>query len=443
MTSLMSMVKCDCENPKGRWAEDHSRECELLFDTDFAWGLRWWDDDSETLREASIDRVSGDGTLLDRLGNGADGQGMGDPFDAEESEISEAELDAIVARNVAEFTEDYQNYLCDADPRKLSNNEWWDYQDLLRSWGIADYVLDDTWIAPRKCNCTPNHRFVCHVSRLMMERDPVNGDHWRPMTDREWDMYPPPRARVGRWSGSRWSDDGWEAWQRDRHYGQEVVFPDGTKIWASSHHRRRDDEPEPDFGLYMCSTWCPDYLHMMLPWNDFGLSKVSDEWTYWAIETAVTLAKAGDVVEIGCMGGHGRTGAVMAAMAQLCGVDGGVEAVKWVRANYCTHAVEGEEQEWFSEWFESRLKGTRCREKPPKKVWTSDKSTRVESGYGTVLGYKPGERRELGKKSFGGTTVITKAVSTPKTAPADASAGKAIRRHRKDLRPKALHGGST
>ncbi len=50
------------------------------------------------------------------------------------------------------------------------------------------------------------------------------------------------------------------------------------------------------------------------------------------------------MVEVGCLGGHGRTGTALACLAVLTGTPAN-EAVAWVRANYCAHAVETEAQE--------------------------------------------------------------------------------------------------
>ncbi|HKE75437.1 MAG TPA: hypothetical protein VKB57_17570, partial [Acidimicrobiales bacterium] len=57
-------------------------------------------------------------------------------------------------------------------------------------------------------------------------------------------------------------------------------------------------------------------------------------------------ARAGERVEIGCLGGHGRTGTALACLAVLCGHRAG-DAVAWVRAAYCPGAVETDEQAAF------------------------------------------------------------------------------------------------
>lgn len=55
---------------------------------------------------------------------------------------------------------------------------------------------------------------------------------------------------------------------------------------------------------------------------------------------------AGQHVEVGCLGGHGRTGTALACLAVLAGHPAG-DAVAWVRSGYCAKAVETPGQEAF------------------------------------------------------------------------------------------------
>lgn len=57
-------------------------------------------------------------------------------------------------------------------------------------------------------------------------------------------------------------------------------------------------------------------------------------------------ARTGEQVEVGCIGGHGRTGTALAILAILTGHPA-ADAVAWVRANYCPKAVETVDQEAF------------------------------------------------------------------------------------------------
>jgi rhodanese/phosphatase family protein len=134
--------------------------------------------------------------------------------------------------------------------------------------------------------------------------------------------------------------------------GVEVFLPDGTRIRACSLADREESDPERSFGLYMDEAWHPTWPAAIIPWADFGLPRDSEE-AATQIESAFSRAKRGEVVEIGCVGGLGRTGTVLACLAVLAGV-APTDAVPWVRRNYDVRAIETAEQEqwvlWFSEW---------------------------------------------------------------------------------------------
>ena len=164
------------------------------------------------------------------------------------------------------------------------------------------------------------------------------------------------RERVQR--GEAMTDDDliairreWEAAGRpvyERHVHRDVVeFPDGTSVIAVSFG---DDpyarETAPAFGLYLDERWDPPWPHEHLAWPDFGLPDPDELGA--ALPRLLARARGGDVVEIGCLGGHGRTGSALACLAVLTGVpaDG---AVDWVRAHYCPGAVETDDQRAFVE----------------------------------------------------------------------------------------------
>lgn len=101
----------------------------------------------------------------------------------------------------------------------------------------------------------------------------------------------------------------------------------------------------PDFGLYLDERWRPPWPHELLDWPDFGVPG-DPTAVVEALTSLRERARSGERVEIGCYGGHGRTGTALAVLAVLCGchLD---QAVGWVRANYCERAVENDEQEAF------------------------------------------------------------------------------------------------
>lgn len=128
-----------------------------------------------------------------------------------------------------------------------------------------------------------------------------------------------------------------------------VVFPDGTRVVASPLSSRREDDPNRDFGLYCDPAWAPTWDAVVIDWPDFGIPTDAGA-SATAITNAFERAQAGEHLEVGCIGGLGRTGTVLACMAVLGGVPPD-EAVSWIRAKYDPRAVETEEQAAWVIWF--------------------------------------------------------------------------------------------
>ncbi|MHB8246466.1 MAG: protein-tyrosine phosphatase family protein [Acidimicrobiales bacterium] len=127
----------------------------------------------------------------------------------------------------------------------------------------------------------------------------------------------------------------------------EVVLPDATEVTAVSFDPTGPytrDRP-PDYGLYLDQVWQPPWTHDLLDWPDFGVPGDAVH-VVATLRSFVDRARAGERVEIGCLGGHGRTGTALACLAILAGHPP-PDAVAWVRANYCVEAVETAEQEAF------------------------------------------------------------------------------------------------
>jgi Protein-tyrosine phosphatase len=134
-----------------------------------------------------------------------------------------------------------------------------------------------------------------------------------------------------------------------------VTFPDGTRVRASSISERHVDDPERSFGLYLDARWQPSWPADLIEWEDFGLP-VDAESARRLIQSAFRRARRGELVEVGCLGGTGRTGTVLACMAVLAGVAPS-EAVAWVRAAYRSTAVETAEQEDWVRSFADHVTG--------------------------------------------------------------------------------------
>jgi hypothetical protein len=147
-----------------------------------------------------------------------------------------------------------------------------------------------------------------------------------------------------------WDASGRPAAERHVHR-TEVRFEDGTRVTGVTF---LDDDPyqrlnPPAFGLYLDGRWNPPWPHALIDWPDFGIPSDS-EFVHDALDDLHRRARSGASVEIGCLGGHGRTGTALACLAILAGTSP-EEAVAWVRANYCAKAVETDEQENFVSAF--------------------------------------------------------------------------------------------
>jgi hypothetical protein len=129
----------------------------------------------------------------------------------------------------------------------------------------------------------------------------------------------------------------------------DVTFPDGTRIRALSIADRVEHDPGRTFGLYLDERWAPSWPAELIAWADLGLPE-DKQRAAAQIEAAFARARLGERVEVGCAGGLGRTGTVLACMAVLAGVPS-AEAVPWVREHYRPEAVETPEQAAWVEWF--------------------------------------------------------------------------------------------
>ncbi|MBA2556434.1 MAG: hypothetical protein H0V12_03665 [Chloroflexi bacterium] len=152
-----------------------------------------------------------------------------------------------------------------------------------------------------------------------------------------------------------------------------ITFPDGTSIAGGAIAGRRDAAP--DFGLYAYGhpdrltsflgrsvnrlsrrplhggSWQPTWQAEWIHWPDFGVP-TDAQAAARSIVAAFRRAQAGQRVEVGCYGGKGRTGTILACMAVLAGVPR-LDAVRWVRAVYSERAVERERQREWVDWFAS------------------------------------------------------------------------------------------
>jgi hypothetical protein len=138
-----------------------------------------------------------------------------------------------------------------------------------------------------------------------------------------------------------------------------VNLPDGTLVYARGRLGLipTDRPSQPDYAVYLDERWNDDaevsWPYRMIAWPDFGVPENQSE-LFDVIVDIHTRARSGEIVEIACYGGLGRTGTVLACLAVCAGVPFR-DAVGWVHVNYDQRAVETEEQEQFVESFANSL----------------------------------------------------------------------------------------
>ena len=94
-----------------------------------------------------------------------------------------------------------------------------------------------------------------------------------------------------------------------------LQLPDGTVLMPVSFDTTAPYQrmERPDFGLYLDQRWQPPWPHHHLDWPDFGVPSDPSE----VLHHASVPSRKGpqrDRVEIGCLGGHGRTGTALAVL---------------------------------------------------------------------------------------------------------------------------------
>jgi hypothetical protein len=135
-----------------------------------------------------------------------------------------------------------------------------------------------------------------------------------------------------------------------------VELPDGARILGRS--LRAPARPSPEWGLYLRGKQPPPlpWPSRWLRWPDLWLPLDAQE-ARAAFEEAHRRAAEGELVEVACGGGRGRTGTALACIAQLGGV-AAEDAISWVRAQYNPRAVETPWQRRYVRRFRARASAT-------------------------------------------------------------------------------------
>ncbi|MGH2693311.1 MAG: protein-tyrosine phosphatase family protein [Actinomycetota bacterium] len=161
---------------------------------------------------------------------------------------------------------------------------------------------------------------------------------------------------------------GWSPLQRSflptcRHWREPVDLREGITVFASAWfdrpYRKKVDMDWPEVGFYLDGSWAsaellsspgfrPPFVGrgrtriVIYPWPDLGLPRDPRRFTR-ALRWLLEEAARGRRVEIGCAGGHGRTGTTLAGLLVLQGLTPR-GAIRRVRRSYCDEAVESRDQ---------------------------------------------------------------------------------------------------
>lgn len=161
---------------------------------------------------------------------------------------------------------------------------------------------------------------------------------------------------------------GWNDWGRKcSHFQAPFRLPSGVEVYASTYHGDRMNDPLPDLGIYLDGIWSPDTVAFHVGCPDYGTPIPPLASVIYVAREGLRAAGEGKRVEIGCVGGHGRTGLMLAIMALLSMRQPNArQAINLVRSAYCTEAIESAEQEWYISVVEAELKNLPHPPKPPK-----------------------------------------------------------------------------
>ena len=100
------------------------------------------------------------------------------------------------------------------------------------------------------------------------------------------------------------------------------------------------------------SPWCAT---VYVPWPDMG--RITVPVLHRLVRTVEAELVQQKVVEIGCIGGHGRTGTLVAAITMYMTGKTAKKAITHLRAHYCTSAVESKSQVELLAEYQVQLQG--------------------------------------------------------------------------------------
>lgn len=145
-------------------------------------------------------------------------------------------------------------------------------------------------------------------------------------------------------------------------------------------HAKREDLLTPDYGVYLAESWKPavvtthgfnelegiDYPYpaVFYEWEDMAAPKYDGIASIF--KWMVTKLRNGSVIDIGCLGAHGRTGTLLAMLLMEIEELQPAEAIKRVRRDHCERGIET----WKQEDYIYQCAG----QEPPKRTTPTPKT---------------------------------------------------------------------
>jgi protein-tyrosine phosphatase len=129
-----------------------------------------------------------------------------------------------------------------------------------------------------------------------------------------------------------------------------LALPSGRLVRGRGLRGADPDGPDPEFALYVVASepFGVPWKFRWIAWPDYGLPADPAALRCALVEASERADR--ERVEVGCMGGRGRTGTALACIAVLDGVPAD-QAVDYVRRHYHPDALETEEQRQFVAGF--------------------------------------------------------------------------------------------
>lgn len=160
------------------------------------------------------------------------------------------------------------------------------------------------------------------------------------------------------------------------HNRDKFQLRNGETVYLSSRSGslKKDDRPEVTMGCYLDDTWMKarvmftsdfrpdnnfsqlfqenDYPYIVINWSDMGVIPLTDfsEIVAWCM----TQIKHGEQLDIACVGGHGRTGTLLAGILVFQNYTAD-EAIEKVRKDHCNKAIETIAQEQLIKQYYNAL----------------------------------------------------------------------------------------